>query len=163
MNRLLDEHLEATYFPEYQSLRDQLMGLLVDDELRFAVPGNPMLGALCREMGEVEQSYVDALRAFRQDFAYRHPERAIQGDVRGLRTWFGELDRALAAALEGLTEEDVRDRLIVRGDDPDGFTVGVRQELDIYREALLIFYGKVIVYLRAMGKPVPPQWQDWIG
>jgi len=26
-----------------------------------------------------------------------------------------------------------------------------------------IFYGKVIVYLRAAGKPVPQQWTDWLG
>jgi hypothetical protein len=32
-----------------------------------------------------------------------------------------------------------------------------------YREALLIFYAKVHVYLKAMGKSVPGEWQWWIG
>lgn len=33
---------------------------------------------------------------------------------------------------------------------------------EIYKEALLIFYGKVDVYLKAMGKPRPEQWAIWM-
>ena len=33
----------------------------------------------------------------------------------------------------------------------------------VYNEALLIFYGQVSVYLKAMGKPIPQQWQEWVG
>jgi IS605 OrfB family transposase len=32
-----------------------------------------------------------------------------------------------------------------------------------YKEALLIFYGKVSMYLKAIGKILPEQWQEWIG
>jgi hypothetical protein len=32
----------------------------------------------------------------------------------------------------------------------------------IYREALLIFYGKASIYLKALGKTLPEQWQAWI-
>jgi hypothetical protein len=35
-------------------------------------------------------------------------------------------------------------------------------QLEVYKEALLIFYGKASVYLKAMGKPRPQQWQEWI-
>jgi hypothetical protein len=35
-------------------------------------------------------------------------------------------------------------------------------QLDVYREALLIFYGKVSVHLRAIDRPLPGQWLDWI-
>jgi len=31
------------------------------------------------------------------------------------------------------------------------------------REALLIFYGKVSVYAKTMGKPLSQIWDDWIG
>ena len=35
-------------------------------------------------------------------------------------------------------------------------------QLEVYKEALHIFYGKTSVYLKAMGKERPQQWQDWI-
>jgi hypothetical protein len=44
-----------------------------------------------------------------------------------------------------------------------GFTLPPQINLSVYNEALLIFYGKVIVYLRAAGKLVPEQWADWLG
>lgn len=68
------------------------------------------------------------------------------------------------AALESLSEDDITNRRIVRTDfDIDDFVPLPKVQLDIYREALLIFYGKVSVYLRAMGRTLPPQWQAWIG
>ena len=45
----------------------------------------------------------------------------------------------------------------------DDFSPLPAQELDIYREALLIFYGKVSIYLRLMGRELPRHWQEWIG
>ncbi|MFP4346453.1 MAG: hypothetical protein ACLFU8_17340 [Anaerolineales bacterium] len=35
-------------------------------------------------------------------------------------------------------------------------------QLEIYKEALLIFYGKVSVYLKALGKVPSEHWQAWI-
>jgi hypothetical protein len=35
--------------------------------------------------------------------------------------------------------------------------------IKFYHEALLIFYAKVHVYLKALGKRVPGPWQWWIG
>jgi hypothetical protein len=32
-----------------------------------------------------------------------------------------------------------------------------------YREAMMIFYGRATLYLRALGKPRPQQVRDWIG
>jgi hypothetical protein len=43
-----------------------------------------------------------------------------------------------------------------------GFAVSPAIQLHTYREALFIFYGKVTVYLQALGKPLPPQWATWI-
>jgi hypothetical protein len=165
MNSLVRNHLPARYFAEYQLLRNQLMELLSDDDLAFRPgPRTASLGELCREIGDIERSYVEALRTFRQDFDWRNPDPGVETSVARLRSWYAELDRDLLAAAEALTEGDIASRRITRGDyDVDGFSPLAAQELDIYREALLIFYGKVSIYLRLMGRELPRHWQEWIG
>ena len=71
-----------------------------------------------------------------------------------LTAWYEQLDRELAAVLEGLEEADVA-RSVDRG---DGFTPPVTAQFHIYREALLIFYAKAHVYLKALGKQVTGPW-----
>lgn len=165
MNSLVRDHLPATYFPEYQLLRSELMDLLRDDDLSFRPgAGTFSLGELCREIGDIEHSYVEAFRTFRQDFSWRNPDPLVERSVAAAKAWYAELDRQLLAVLEGLSEDDIANRRIQRGDfDVDGFSPLPAQELDIYREALLIFYGKVSVYLRLMGRELPDHWSHWIG
>ena len=165
MNSIVRDHLPATYFAEYQLLRNQLMELLTDDDLAFRPGGATFaLGELCREIGDIEHSYVEAFRTFRQDFAWHNPDPKIERSVAALRAWYADLDRDLLAALEALSEDDIANRRVRRGDfDVDDFSPLAAQELDIYREALLIFYGKVSIYLRAMGRELPPHWEEWIG
>ena len=165
MNSLITEHLPATYFPEYQALRPQLLAILADDDLGFRAGGaNESLGELCRGIGEVERSYIDSFRTFRQDFDYRNPDPRLTSSVAALSAWYAELDGELTRTLEGLTEDDLANRRIVRGvPGPGEFSLSPAQQLDIYREALLIFYGKVSVYLKQMGRPLPGDWQEWIG
>ena len=81
----------------------------------------------------------------------------IKGDV------FAQLE-ALTAAIEALSEKDIEGRRIVRSDfDESFFSPLPKEQLDTYREALLIFYGKVSVYLKSMGRARPPEWREWIG
>jgi hypothetical protein len=144
----------------YQALRNQLMEMLSDEDLAFSPGGeNPTLGALCREMGEVEHAYVQSLKTFQQDFDWRNEEEGLEGSVVRLAEWFATLDGELKAALGSLSEEEIQSRMIDRG---SGFTLPPTIQLHVYREALLIFYGKASVYLKAMGKPRPEQWQAWI-
>jgi hypothetical protein len=165
LNSLIATYLRDTSLDEYQALRDQLMEFVSDEDLGVRVGGtSTTLGALCREMGEVEHSYVEAFRTFRQDFDFRHPNPRIETSVAALKNWYAALDRDLMTALEALSEADVTSRRIVRGDfQEEYFSPLPIQELDVYREALLIFYGKASVYLRAMDRALPPQWQHWIG
>src|SRR5262245_33479552 len=157
--------MPATYFAEYQALRDQLMAILTDDDLAVTLGGGTApLGSLCREIGDIEHAYVESFRTFSQDFAYRNPDAAVERSVAALRRWYAALDRDLLTAVEALSEEDIAGRHIVRGDfEADFFSPLPAVQLDTYREALLIFYGKVSVYLRALDRELPGDWEDWIG
>ena len=165
MEPRLRAHLNATFFAEYQALRTDLMPILSDADLAFSAGGtNPTLGERCREIGEIEHAYVESFRTFTTDFDWRHPDPAIAGSVAALTAWFIDLDDRLDAALEALSEQDILERRIVRGDFPeDFFSPYVPVQLDTYREALLIFCGKVSVVLRALGRDLPGNWPDWIG
>jgi hypothetical protein len=152
------------YYPTfelYQAMRNQLMEILTDADLDYTPGGaNPPLGVLCRELGEVERAYIESFKTFTLDFSYRNPEPGLEHSVARLSAWFADLDRELKATIAGLSEDDIRQRVVDRG---GGFTLPPQITLSVYNEALLIFYGKVIVYLRAAGKLVPEQWADWLG
>jgi hypothetical protein len=158
MNSLME-----TYFPTfrmYVDLRKQLMGILDDDDLAFHPPGsNPSLGDLCRELGAVEVGYIDSFRTFKLDLASVASAGDGKTTLDELNKWFTDLDEELEMVVSGLTEDDLANRQIDRG----GWSLPPAIQLDVYKEALLIFCGKVSVYLRSMGKTLPEQWQDWIG
>lgn len=159
MNRIISE--QYGLFRLYQRLREQLVATLTDADLAFTPGGaNPSLGELCVEIGETERSYIDSLLNFSQSFDYRHNDRSLEGSVDKLRAWYEELDAALYAAVAALSDDDIATRPIDRG---HGFLVPADVQLRIYQEALIIFYGKVTVYLKLLGKPTSEQWQHWIG
>jgi hypothetical protein len=160
MNSLMTGYFIPT-LQLYQAIRPALMETLSDDDLGYTPGGaNPTLGALCREIGEVERAYIDSFKTFVLDFSYRNTTPGLERSVAQLVAWFADLDADLKATIEGLSEEDIRSRVVDRGGD---FKLPLQIQLNVYQEALLIFYGKAIVYLRAMGKTPPQQMQEWIG
>jgi uncharacterized damage-inducible protein DinB len=159
MNRIVSE--QYGLFRLYQRLRDELLATLSETDLAFTPGGsNSALGELCLEIGETERSYIDSFRTFSQNFDYRHADRSLAGSVAGLRAWYEQLDTELYAAVAALSDEEVANRPIDRG---HGFLVPADVQLHIYQEALIIFYGKVTVYLKLLGKTMSDQWQHWIG
>ena len=143
----------------YTPLRDQLMEVLSDEDLSFSPGGgNPTLGELCRELGETENAYVQSFKTYKADFSYRSNDDSYLNSVSRLQAWYVQLDEALGAVLETVSDEDVATKQIER----DGFSIPIHISLDVFREALLIFYGKVSVYAKAMDKPLTQQWKDWI-
>ena len=159
MNQIITQHYPM--FQLYQSLRGKLMDLLSDEDLRYTPGGsNPTLGELCREMGETQHAYIQSFKTFTQDFSYRNTTPGMAEHVDQLKQWYAELDQELRATIEALSEDDVVSRLVERGPD---FKIPPQIQLDIYKEALLLFYGKATVYMRAMDKPMPEQWHEWIG
>lgn len=150
-----------TIFEHYQAMRNQLMEILTDDDLAYHPGGeNKPLGILCREIGAVEYAYIQSFKTFKMDLTYHNDEDGLAYSVEKLVAWFALLDHDLKAAIAALSEDDIQNKLIDRG---PGFTVKPFVQLEVYKEAMLIFYGKVSVYLRAKGKPLPKQWQEWLG
>ena len=119
---------------------------------------NPTLGELCRELGETQHAYVQSFKTFKIDFSYRVNDDSYLKSVDKLTAWYQRLDQELEAVLETVTDDDVANKVMDRG----GYEVPVHISLDILREALLIFYGKASVYLKAMGKQRTEMWRDWI-
>ena len=157
MNRYMQEKwpwIEGTH-----GMRSQLLDILSDADLAFSPGGQNMtLGALCRQLGEIEHSYIQSLQTFKQDWSYRNTEAGLDSNVTRLKTWFQTLDDELKAAASALSDEDLT-RMVDRG----GFALTVELQLDVYLQALLIFFGKATIYLKAMNKALPEQINEYIG
>ena len=143
---------EATH-----GMRDEVLDTLTDADLAFNPGGaNMTFGALWREMGEVEYAYVQSLKNFVQDFSYKNSE--VGNAVAGLKAWLQSLDAEMKAALEGYSEDDWNKQ--IKRD--SGYETPVEFQMEIYLQALLIFFGKVSVYLKAMNKPLTQAMKDWV-
>jgi hypothetical protein len=138
-----------------------MMETLKDGDLAFRpADGCPRLGTLCREIGEVEYSYIQSFRTFELDFSYRVNKASFEESVDQLMAWYHDLDKELESVVASISQQDIDNRKIDRG---GGFLLSPETQLDVYKEALLIFYGKTSVYLKALQKQLPEQWVDWIG
>jgi hypothetical protein len=140
------------------ALRAAMMDTLTDADLAFKFPNNPTLGELCVYMGDVERSYIDSFKTFKQVWDKRNTEPGLGGSVEKLKTWYKALDEEYDTMLNAIPDADFQSKTIDRG-----WPVPLGAQFHIYREALLIFCGKCDVYLRAMGKPLGEQWRGWIG
>jgi uncharacterized damage-inducible protein DinB len=158
MNTIMESYYPV--FRLYQSLRDQMMDLLEDEDLAFRLGGsNPTLGTLCREIGEVQHCYIESFRTFEMDLAYNVDQPELEQSVEKLANWYLKLDEELEEAVSAIKQDEIDSRKINRGGD---FIISPQKQLEVYQEALLIFYGKSAVYLKALGKELPEQWQHWI-
>jgi uncharacterized damage-inducible protein DinB len=144
-------------FEGTHKMRDGMLDTLRDTDLTFSPGGTNMtLGALCKEMGEVEHSYLESIKNLKQDWSYRNQEAGLEGSVSRLKAWMQELDAELTEVVAGMSDDDLR-KTIARG-----FPVAVETQLQIYLQALLIFFGKATVFLKAMDRPLTKELQDWI-
>jgi uncharacterized damage-inducible protein DinB len=157
MNRYMQE--KWSWIEGTQGIRSQLMDVLSDADLAFSPGGQNMtLGALCREVGEIEHSYIQSLKTFKQDWSYHNTEAGLESDVNRLKAWYQTLDDEMKATVSALADEDLT-KMIDRG----GYTMPVEMQLDVYLQALLIFFGKATIYLKAMNKAAPKQIEEYIG
>ncbi len=113
-------------------------------------------------MGEVEYSYIQSLTTLKQDWSYRNTEAGLASSVAQLNAWGQALDDEMKATVSALSDEDLA-KTIERGSQGGAFPAPIEMQLDIYLQALLIFFGKVAIYLKAMNKPLPEDIQACIG
>ncbi len=158
MNSLVEQELPLR---ESQHLRYYLLDLLTDDDLAYKLPGdNPTLGALCREIGELEHMYIQSFKTFKHDWSYQHPDPEVATRTERLRAWYRALDDEFDSILGAFSEDDLHNKLIDRA---RGFQPSLFVQFHIYREAVLMFYAKASVYLKALQKSVNEEWQLGIG
>jgi hypothetical protein len=156
MNTLFEEEIRG-----HHSMRDHLLTIVSDSDLAYRLPGqNPTLGDLLVEMGEIEGVYTHSFDTFTVDWTYRWlaPPRSIT--IGSLQAWFAAHDEALNTALSRFTEEEVHVDQIDRG---HGFIASPFVQVQIYREAIYIFYGKLSVYLKALERDAGEEWTMWVG
>ncbi len=156
MNSIVENELPGT-----QHLRDQLMDMLSDTDLAYKLPGNNLtLGELCEEMAQTQQIYIQSFKIFKQDWGYRAAKPEATNSVASLNAWFKKLDAELYEVLSGFSEDDIHNKQIDRG---HGFTPSLFVQFQVYHEALLIFYAKASIYLKALEKQFTDQWKIGIG
>ncbi len=148
------------HFEMYKMLRPQLLEILSDDDLAYSPGGDNMtLGELCVELGETEMNYIGSFKTFKMGSDAKNDDPARLSSIAKLNEWYDQLHAELKATLEAISDEDAKNKLVHRG---ENFELPVHINLSILQEAYLIFYGKAMVYLKAMQKPRPQQWTDWI-
>ncbi len=157
MNRYMEEKwpwIEGTH-----GMRTQLLDSLSDADLAFNPGGrNITLSALCRQSGEVEYSYIQSLKTLKQDWSYHNMDAGLESSVAQLKAWYQTLDEEMKATVAALSDEDLK-KTIDRG----GYATPIELQLDVYLQALLIFFGKATIYLKAMNKSMPQTIEEYIG
>jgi uncharacterized damage-inducible protein DinB len=158
MNRLLQE--KWPWIEGSHGMRTQLLDVLSDADLAFSPGGrNITLGALFREMAETEYSYIQSLKTLKQDWTSSSTNASMETSLDRIKAEYQALDDEMKATISALSDEDTA-KTVDRG---GGFSMPLDLQLDVYLQALLIFFGKATVYLRAMNRAYPEQIQEWIG
>ncbi len=155
MNSLMTE--QGEWLKAMHGLRGQLLDALTDADLRFSLPGNLTLGETFREEAEIERSYADSFKTFKQAFELGTSDPALATDLAKLKAYFKSVDTDLMANIDALSEDDIKKNI------ERSFSLDAKMQVAVYIQAVLIFFGKITVYYRAMPKPLPENWKAWIG
>jgi hypothetical protein len=142
----------------FHEMRARVLASLSDGDLAFTITGNPTLGALLADFVGIEQSYAQSFTSLKQDWAaYRAPTPS--SSISEYTAAFDRSFQALKNALSGYTLEQGSTVTVERG----GWAPTLTQQFDTYAQAALIMFGKLDVYLKAMSKPLPERWTEWVG
>lgn len=158
MNRLMEE--KWSWVEGCHGMRTGLLETLSDTDLGFSPDGGNMtLGELLRENGEIEYTYIQSLKTFKTDWSYRNTEDGMTTHLSKLTAWFETLDADLKATLSAFSNEELSQLVERRG----GYSMPIEMQVEVYLQAMFIFFGKATVYWRAMDKELPPSVKEYIG
>src|SRR5258707_12875910 len=147
MNRSMLE--KWSWIDGTHAMRSQLLDILSDADLAFNPGGQNMtLGALCREMGEIEHSYVQSLKTFQQDWSYHNGEADLENSVARLKAWFQTLDDELKATISAFSDEDLN-----RTIDRVGYTITREVQIAGHLPAMPSLSRKITTHPHTMNKP----------
>lgn len=139
-------------------VRDSVVGGIGAEDLGFAVEGSRSLGEVLQGLGDVEWQYTQSFKTMTQDFSLQAPDRDKVTSGQAAVEWLHGLDNEFKAALSALSDED-----LAKPVDRGGWQMPVMANFHTYREAVLIVFGKLDIYLRALGKTLPEEWVAWVG
>lgn len=139
-------------------VRDQAIATLDSQDLAFSLPGCKPLGEVVQTLGDVETSYTRSFATMKQDLSVQAAgrERVTSGEA--AIEWLHGLDEQLKGAVSKLSDED-----LAKPVDRGGWQMPAMANFHTYREAVLITFGKLDCYLRALGKGLPEEWIVWVG
>ncbi len=139
-------------------IRDQAIATLGAGDLAFAIEGCAPVGEVLQAFGDIEWMYTESFRTMAQDFSLQAPGRENVTSGETAVEWLHGLDGRLKTALSSLSDEDLG-KPVDRG----GWQMPLMANFHTYREAVLIQFGKLDCYLRALGKDLPDEWVAWVG
>ncbi len=140
-------------------VRDLALKSIGSDDLAFSLPGCPTIAELVMGMGDVEWAYIQSFKTFSLEFDAPAPGRDRVTSGEAAAEWLRDLDLQLKEAVAALSDGDLTGRQVERG----GWQMPALANFHIYREAVLIFFGKLDCYLRALDKETPDEWVTWVG
>jgi hypothetical protein len=156
MNNLFEAEIRG-----HHSMRDHLLTVVSEADLAYKLPGqNPTLGELLVELGNVQGVYTQSFETLTLDWRHRQVPPPAPITIASLQTWFVAQDDAMRKALSRFTDEQLQVDQIDRG---HGFIASPFVQVQIYREAVYIFYGKLSVYLKALERDAGEEWAAWVG
>ena len=157
MSKFMDE--QWPMFGGTLNMRAEMIDTLTDADLAFNPGGqNITLGALCRQMGEVDYSYIQSLKNFAQDWDYHNPDPKLETSVEALKAWYTDLEAQMKEVLSGFSDEDFKTKTISR----NNYAMPMEYQMQAYLQALVIFFGKATIYLKALNKPLTDRIAEWI-
>ncbi len=139
-------------------IRDSAVALIGGADLAFRIEGCKSLGEVLQDLGDIETMYTGSFQTMKMDFAAQAPGRDDIASGAAAVAWLHGLDGDLKAALAALSDDDLA-KPIDRG----GWHMPALVQFHTYREAMLIQFGKLDCYLRALGKELPEEWVAWVG
>lgn len=149
----------SVYVNGTHMMRNGALEMLSDADLAFSPGGDsPKLGDLFKAVAELQHSYTQSLLTKQHDWTYKNPQASLATDVTALTAWFAKLYLEMNQMIAQLSDEDLMQAI----DRTNGVSRTVERQIGIYLEAMLIFLGKLVVYVQSMGKPLPPSIQHYI-